>query len=151
MWLSTPGANSILAISPLRLRWGGYARFAYAFLLAVVFPFICWGQSGQSGHPHPRSHFVFAAPPEFQPLVVHSDRMAGPYSHSLTSESSTFPVEDIAGQSTPATLALFSLLLVFAQYLWRLYRPVSQKHPHCLTIGSAQTTLAPRFPPPRVR
>lgn len=135
---------------PLRKQWGGYARLVYALLLAFVFPFICWGQSGQSAHPHPRSHFVFAAPPEFQALVTPPHHTAVAHSHPLAAEVSAAPIEDIAGQSVPASIALFSLLLVYAFYLWLLYRPVNQKHLFLLALGTAQTTPAPRLPPPRI-
>jgi hypothetical protein len=155
MWLSTRSANSMFHATPLRTNWGAYLRFVYAFLLAVVFPFICWGQSGQSDHPHPRAHFVFAAPPGFQPFVPPADgtSLTQTFTHSqhLPSGSSTSPAKEIAGQSIPSTLALFSLLLVFAHYLWQLYRPTSQKPLFSLALGSAQTTPALRLPPPRTR
>lgn len=151
MWLSASSANLFLRSSPSRIYAGVYARCIYAFLLAVVFPFICWGQSGQPGHPHSRAHFVFAAPPEFQPFVAESGGVAAVHNQHPTARLTASPAQEIAGQSTPATLALFSLLLVFVPYLWLLYRPVCQKQLSPLTLGSAQTTPAPRFPPPRSR
>lgn len=149
MWLSTPGVNSMLQPSPLRKQWGGYARFVYAFLLAVVFPFICWGQSGQAAHPHPRSHFVFAPPPELHALVTPPQHAPVAHNHPLTTGASAAPIDDVAGQSIPASIALFSLLLVYAFYLWLLYRPVNQKHLFFFTLGTAQNTPAPCLPPPR--
>jgi len=149
MWLSTPGENSMLQPSPPRKQWGAYARFVYVLLLAFVFPFICWGASGQAAHPHPRSHFVFAEPPEFNGLVTPSYHSADAHSHPVAADAGAAPIEDIAGQSVPASIALFSLLLVYAFYLWLLYRPVNQKHLFFPALGTAQTTTEPRLPPPR--
>ncbi len=149
MWLWTRGEHSLLRASLKRGRWGAYARFIYVLLLATVFPFICWGQGGQADHPHPRSHFVFIAPPEFQPFVIQSNAGYAPHSQHVASASATPPLEDITGQSTPTTLAIFTLSLVFALSLWLIFRPVSQKHLFTLALGTAQQAPVPLGPPPR--
>ena len=150
-----------------------YARCSYAFLLAFVFPFICWGESAQAGHPHLRPHFVFAQPAMARPVtdrpavdrpalvhtalvhtaLVNTEDAAVDYrQHFGATDGKTVSqaaAKDAAGQSLPPTLALFLLLLIALPLLWPLYRPTRGRRLLFSALGAAQSAPTLPLPPPR--
>lgn len=128
-----------------------YVQYGYVFLLAVVFPFICWGRLGHAGHPHAGPHFVFAAPPGMeagaQSLSMSAARMGQNGHHSLE-KTHTGPV-DAAGQSIPDTLALFLIFLATASVVFRFYTPTRRSKRSHLLLGAEQDIPNLPTPPPR--
>lgn len=130
-------------------HWMSLARVAYVCLLAFVFPFICWGRMGQTGHSHPLPHFVCAQPviPDGSVTSPPADRpdvdAHGP--HGMAEDDQPWP----AGQAVPDSLVLFLLLLVAAETTYRLYRPVRKSFSAQLFLGASQTDLQQPTPPPR--
>ncbi len=131
--------------------WGVSARFFYVFLLAFVFPFICWGGEGKVGHPHRRAHFVFLAPPGVETTGYPRSAPTPTTDHSGHLGMASSPAqEEAAGQSTPDTLSIFVLLLlVSGSALWLFYTPTYGQKLHRIALGMAQTTPRLPFPPPR--
>jgi len=133
-----------------RNDWAACLQAGYAFLLAFIFPFICWGRMAHADHPHPGPHFVFASPPgmvmfsEFQPAPMPSLKHGG---HLGLSPFASDP-QDVAGQSTPDTLSFFFLFLV-ASGCWLLYTPIRRRTVNRLTLGRAQYMPGLPLPPPR--
>ncbi|MFZ1755202.1 MAG: hypothetical protein WBO46_06235 [Caldilineaceae bacterium] len=131
-----------------------FAVWGYVLLLIFVFPFICWGQNGRADHPHPHAHFVFAPPFAIEPdtlaagpaVVDHSQHRSPGF---VDDPAGSFPIDDVAGQSLPATLALFSLLLILVGYHWLLYRSFRQSQRIISPLGAAQAVPEPPFSPPR--
>lgn len=142
-----PGTQARQPAAPPRRD--SISRVVYVCLLAFVFPFICWGRTGQVGHSHPLPHFVFA-----QPLVpagaatslAEQPALGAPDLHTMAEDARPLPV----GQALPDSLVLFLLLLVIAETTCRLYRPVRRSLFAHLALGAAQTDPQQSTPPPRL-
>jgi len=131
--------------------WGVSARFFYVFLLAFVFPFICWGAEANAAHPHSRAHFVFVAPPGMETTDHPRSAPSSTTDHSDHLGMAFTPAqEETAGQSTPDTLNIFVLLLlVSGSALWLFCKPTHGQKLHRVVLGMAQTAPRLLLPPPR--
>ena len=136
----------------VRAGWAASARLAYVFLLAFVFPFVCWGWLGQAGHPHAGAHFVFAPPPGLETLGDQPAANPQPVAH-VAHLALSAPLPDPAnatGQSIPDTLSFFFLfLLIGATALRSLYTPTRARSLYPQMFGGAQQTPGLPLPPPR--
>lgn len=132
-------------------------RLLYALTLALVFPFICWGGAGDTGHEHPEAHFVFAPATGMQlaPALFtgHSHAQgadqtnARPMGHAVSGHSGA--TESGTFAASPDTLVLFSLLLVAIAMGIRLFQAFVQRHSRYLPLGAPQRTALPPIPPPQ--
>lgn len=137
------------------VRW---VAFVYAFHLALVLPFICWGAVGTPGHPHPHAHFVFMDPGLVEASatggLIH-EHIWGQHLHlDICSPSfddlSTAASDDPAGRSTPDVTSVISIImLVFL--LGREMRPPLPSHFALAPIPSFKESaeLPVPLPPPR--
>jgi hypothetical protein len=149
-------------------NWQAALLGLYAFLFALVFPFLCWGQLAQPDHPHRFPHFVFASPVVEQAglalaaaVLTPALACANAHKHDVHTHvhgTAQLPSPEAASTLSPPlpvgraapTLLIFFLLLFIPLGL-RSVKPVDRCYSVlCYTQPfPASTTLDTPHPPPR--
>ena len=110
----------------------------YAIFLAIVLPFVCWGEVAEPGHAHEASHFVFAIDSEIEMGAV-----------DLTHHNSDEHDTTISGQSTAETLMTLVGLSIIIM-LWWFFNPQRNAVRRVKdSLALAPCIFAPPTPPPR--